>query len=337
MQLLLAVRMAFAREAEQGREPLPLFLDEALTTADPERFQAAVESLTRLAVEQERQVIYLTARPDDAAFWRASGEGPAFIDLMESRGSARAIKSPAEITLPPPTLRPPEPGAMSAEDYAVAIGVSSIAPWESTAGIHLFYLLRDDLELLWRLLFAGIDRIGPLESLLGSAEAEMVLAPEEKRLLKQRIVGAEAWIEAWRVGRGRPVDRTALEACEVLTTAFKDRVVALAESLQGDGRLLVERLKLGAVERFRRQYAEVLERWLSEQGYIATAQPLDPAALERRTASAMIMDFDDPEAGKAEAQRLARSMAAGVIAGPAIRNPMRADDLWHGMQAMELP
>jgi DNA repair exonuclease SbcCD ATPase subunit len=319
MQLLLAVRMAFALEAEQGREPLPLFLDEALTTADPERFQAAVESLTRLAVEQERQIIYLTARPDDAAFWRASGGSPTCIDLMESRRSGRAITSPAEITLPPLTLGPPEPGAMSAEDYAVAIGASPIAPWEPTAGVHLFYLLRDNLELLWRLLSAGIDRIGPLESLLGSAEADLVLAPEEKRRLQRRIVGAEAWIEAWRVGRGRPVDRAALEASGVLTTAFKERVVALAEKLQGDGRLLVERLKSGAVERFRRQYAEVLERWLSEQGYIAIAQPLEPVARERRTASAMVMDFDDPEEGKAEAQELARSLAAGVTAGPAIR------------------
>ena len=337
MQLLLAVRVAFALEAEQGREPLPLFLDEALTTADPERFQAAVESLTRLAVEQERQIIYLTARPEDAAFWRASGNAPTCIDLMERRRSGRAIASPAEIALPPLTPRLPEPGVMSAEHYAVAIGVSPIAPWESTAGIHLFYLLRDERELLWRLLSAGIDRVGPLKSLLGSAEAEMVLAQEEKRLLKQRIVGAETWIEAWRVGRGRPVDRAALEASEVLTTAFKERVVALAERVQGDGRLLVEQLKLGVVERFRRQCAEVLERWLSEQGYIATAQPLEPAALERRTASAMIMDFDDPEAGKAEAERLARSLAAGVIAGRAVRNLMPADDLWHGLQAIEVP
>jgi DNA repair protein SbcC/Rad50 len=319
MQLLLAVRMAFALEAERGREPLPLFLDEALTTADPERFQAAAESLARLADEQQRQIIYLTARPGDAVFWRASGCSPTCIDLVEVRRSGGAITSPAEITLPPVAPDPPEPGAVSAEDYAVAIGVSPIAPWGSTAGIHLFYLLRDDLELLWRLLCAGIDRIGPLESLLGSAEADLVLDTEDQRRLQRRIDGAEAWIEAWRRGRGRLVDREALEASGVLKDTFKERVVALAEKLQGDGHRLVERLKTGAVERFRWKNAEKLEQWLVEHGYIVAAQPLDPVAVERRTASAMVIDFDDPEDGKAEAQELARSLAAGVFAGSAIR------------------
>jgi hypothetical protein len=319
MQLLLAVRVAFALEAERGRERLPLFLDEALTTADPERFQAAAESLARLADEQQRQIIYLTAQPGDIAFWQASGSDPTCIDLMECRRSGRAIAGPGAIALPPAAPEPPKPGSMSAEDYAVAIGVSPIAPWGPTAGIHLFHILREDLELLWQLLRAGIDRIGPLESLLGSAEVDLVLAAGDQRRLRRRIAGTEAWIEAWRQGRGRPVDREVLEASEAVSGAFIDRVAALAQELDGDGRRLVERLKGGGIDRFRSRSAEALEQWLSENGYVDATEPLDPASLERRTASAMALHFDDAEDGKAEARELARFLAAGVTAASALK------------------
>ena len=49
MQLLLAVRLAWIETQEQGGETLPLFLDEALTTSDEERFAVMAQSLERLA------------------------------------------------------------------------------------------------------------------------------------------------------------------------------------------------------------------------------------------------------------------------------------------------
>ncbi len=63
-QLLLAARIAFAEEVEQGRT-LPLFLDEALDQSDPERFDAIVRSLGRIANDQGRQIFYLTSDPLD--------------------------------------------------------------------------------------------------------------------------------------------------------------------------------------------------------------------------------------------------------------------------------
>ena len=49
MQLLLAVRLAWLETQEQGGETLPLFLDEALTTSDEERFAVMAQSMERLA------------------------------------------------------------------------------------------------------------------------------------------------------------------------------------------------------------------------------------------------------------------------------------------------
>ncbi len=50
-QLLLAARMAFSEEVDQGRT-LPLFLDEALGQSDPVRYEAIVRSLGRVAKDQ---------------------------------------------------------------------------------------------------------------------------------------------------------------------------------------------------------------------------------------------------------------------------------------------
>ena len=49
MQLLLALRLAWIETQEQGGEALPLFLDEALTTSDEDRFAVMARSLERLA------------------------------------------------------------------------------------------------------------------------------------------------------------------------------------------------------------------------------------------------------------------------------------------------
>ena len=49
MQLLLALRLAWIEMQEQGGESLPLFLDEALTTSDEDRFAVMARSLERLA------------------------------------------------------------------------------------------------------------------------------------------------------------------------------------------------------------------------------------------------------------------------------------------------
>ena len=68
IQLLLAVRLAFANQIERGVK-LPIFLDDVLTTSDPSRFQIIVESLNVLAAEEKRQIVYLTANPSDAVRW----------------------------------------------------------------------------------------------------------------------------------------------------------------------------------------------------------------------------------------------------------------------------
>lgn len=313
MQLLLAVRVAFAIEAEKGRTPLPLFLDEALTTADPERFRAVAASLQRLSEEDGRQVFYLTAQPEESRYWAEAG--PMVIDLAASRRAGRAVTVPEEVGLPPAAPEPPPPGGLRAEEYAVRVGVPPVRPWEHPAGIHVFHFLREDLDLLWRLLRAGVERLGPLVSLLDSGEAALFLSPEEQVLLRLRIEGARAWIEAWQEGRGRPVDREGLVASRAITPVFIDRLVELAGEVDGDPRLLLRAMDTGAVPRFWGRNRQRLEEWLRENAYLGDAEPLDAHGLERRVAMALAAHGARPESVLDQAAELARNMAAGLAIG----------------------
>ena len=195
------------------------------------------------------------------------------------------------------------------------IGALPVRPWEHPAGIHVFHFLRDDLDLLRRLLRAGVERLGPLASLLESGEATLFLTPDERDLLRLRIEGARAWIEAWREGRGRPVDREALAASGAITPVFIDRLVELAGELDGDPRLLLQAMDTGAVPRFWGRNRQRLEEWFRENAYLGDAEPLDARGLERRVAMALTAHGAPPESALDQAAELARSMAAGLVGG----------------------
>ena len=362
MQLLLALRLAWIETQEQGGEALPLFLDEALTTSDEERFAVMARSLERLAgdgtggragsgakarvgdgagigdegegrVEEEagagagegvgagagdgegvgvgdgegvgvgagegvgvgdgegvgvgagegvgvgdgegagdgrrRQMFYLSARRHEPALWQqATGARPAVIDLS-------AVRFPSEASAPedyrveaPPSL--PAPNGRSAETYASLLGVPSrLDPHRPEGGIHLFHLLRDDLTLLHTLMDTWrIGSLGQLEGLLASDAAQAALPGKDlRRRLRQRCRVVRTWVELWRQGRGRPVDRGVLEQSSAISSTFIDRVADLAVQKQGDGEALVQALRAGKVDHFRSRKLDELEQWLADEGY----------------------------------------------------------------------
>ena len=350
MQLLLALRLAWIETQEQGGESLPLFLDEALTTSDEDRFAVMARSLERLAgagdegrgrtgnalgdmgddgpalrndngpgagnedgseirnedgagapavdgvgvvaaaghrtgdgvearaddgtehgvgIDPGRQIFYLSARRHEPALWRrATGSSPAVIDLA-------AVRFPSQVSAPddyrveaPPSL--PAPNGRSAEAYASLLGVPPrLDPHRPEGGIHLFHVLRDDLALLHSLMETWrIVTLGQLEVLLESDAARTALPGEElQHRLRRRCRAVRTWVELWRQGRGRPVDRGVLERCSAVSTIFIDRVAELAVQVEGDGEALIEALGAGAVDRFRASKLGELERWLADEGH----------------------------------------------------------------------
>ena len=268
MQLLLALRLAWIEVQEQGGETLPLFLDEALTTSDEERFAVMANSLERLAGAQGRQIFYLSARRHECALWKhATGNEPPIIDLAAVRFPQQAYPpQDYNITLPPSL---PAPEGRDGEAYAAVLGVPLVNPRQEPGMVHLFHLLRDDLDLLhqfinnWR-----ITSLGQLEILLDSnAGPAAVTDTELRERLRQRCAVVRKWTELWRQGRGRPVDRIVLQQSAIVSETFIDRVANLTETVGEDGEALVQALRAGQVSGFRTNKIDELESWLADEGY----------------------------------------------------------------------
>lgn len=277
-QLLLALRLAWTEAQEQGGESLPLFLDEALTTSDEERFVVMARSLERVAGAEgrERQVFYLSARRHERALWeRATGTEPATLDLA-------AVRFPGQVSAPeayrieaPPSF--PEPGGQSAEEYASDIGVPRLDPHRPPGEVHLFHLLRDDLPALHALMDTWrISAVGQLEALLASDAAPIALPGDAlRRRLRLRCRALRVWTDLWREGRGRPVDRGVLEQSGAVSAGFIDRAAELAAGLGGDGEALLRSLRAGEIALFQRRMADRLEHFLVDEGYIDPRSPLE--------------------------------------------------------------
>ncbi len=283
MQLLLALRLAWTEDLERGGDTLPLFFDEALTTSDVDRFSVMARTISRLA-DAGRQIFYLSARRHEAALWeQATGAAPAMIDLAAVRFGSMLPDPDALRVEAPPTL--PSPDGLAAEKYAALIGVHPVNPRVDAGGIHLFHLLRDDLDLLHGLLDTWrIGTLGQLESLLASNAARSAIAHRQTRQrLRHRCRTARCWTELWRQGRGMPVDRAVLDQCDAVAPVFLDRAAALAAKLGRDGEALVRALRAGKLKHFRKSKTDELEKWLADKGYVDDAATLEPDERHRLT------------------------------------------------------
>ena len=284
MQLLLALRLAWTEAQEQGGETLPLFLDEALTTSDEDRFAVVANSLERLAGAQGRQVFYLSARRHECALWKqATGSEPPAIDLAAVRFPGEALPPQDYNVVPLPSL--PSPEGRDPETYASVLGVPGLDPRLEPGAVHLFHLLRDDLDMLYQLMETWrITSLGQLEALLDSNAGPAAVSDAELQdRLRQRCRVIRTWMTLWRRGRGRSVNRIALEQSGAVSETFIDRVAELTENVREDGKALVQALREGKVPRFQAGKIEELERWFADEGYTDQEEILTPEERRRLT------------------------------------------------------
>ena len=269
MQLLLAVRMAWMRGQEQTGETLPVFLDEALTTSDEERFTVMAKSLDTLTKKDGIQVIYLSARQHEQDLWRhAIGMSPHLVDLAV----VRSIPPTREVPIFKIVQRQPVPApGKSAVEYARILGVPGIDPYREASEIHLFHLLRDDLTKLhsfmedWR-----VDAVGPFATLLNQNTSSLLVEdPGKKAILQLRCHATEAWVQAWRQGRGRQVGRIELEQSGAFSNTFIDKgtELAVSPSVAGNAQCFLESLQNREIWGFHKSRIAKLESWFEENGY----------------------------------------------------------------------
>jgi len=274
IQLLLAVRIAFAVHAEHGSK-VPLMFDEALSTADPVRFRAVAESLLLLA-KGGRQIFYMTANPADAAAWTvACAEGGeanlSIIDLGKERSGQAAITDETLFQVPQsPEIR--KPAGMTAEQYGVALGVPPADPLKPVESLHLFYLLRDDLKSLYILIReARITTVGQWISLSASGIGIQFVPVGLCQRLDAVCECAREVFEYRAIGRGKPVDGDVLENSGEVSKTFLPRLTALASDLGGDAERFLAALDDRTEERVKGFRADALNRlrvYLEDSGYV---------------------------------------------------------------------
>lgn len=276
-QLLLAVRLAFATQAEHGVR-LPFALDEALSVSDPSRFDAVVACLSALVATQDRQVFYLTSQPLDAERWRqragAADDSLKLFDLAAIRRLAGAAPVEA-LRLPEPDPIPP-PGDADATAYARLLGVPPLRPLAGAIAQHPWHLLQDDLATLHRLLVLHVDTVGALEALLSSPAVHAL----GERRIADGLVERSRWLrlfaDAFIEGRCRPVERADLVNGGI-SPKFIDAAVGLAGSLGGDARSLVAAMRAGKMKGLQTKTIDKLEAWLETEGLLDSRSPLDEA------------------------------------------------------------
>ncbi len=292
VQLLLAVRIAFANQVEKGTK-LPLFLDEVLTTSDPARFRAVVEILLSIVRDENRQVFYLSANPADVAQWNAilseTGAPPLVpFDLANARRLSGAVSDVGLLEVAA-LEEIPAPGELTAEQYGALLSVPPFDPDLPLSRLHLYYLLRGDLPLLHSLLKARIETVGQWRALVSAGGGAGVIDPDSVAYIGLLTEMAETFIEYRNIGRGKKIDGDVLRDADVSRT-YLDRFTDLVKELGGDARRFMAVLDEKGDERtlrFRDAYRETLRGYLIENGYIDDRPVLDESGLRARLLSAM--------------------------------------------------
>ena len=274
-QLLLAARIAYTEEVEQGKV-MPLFLDEALDQSDPQRFQAITANLGCVARDQGRQIFYLTSDPLDVdrirdALDKEGCDIASEIDLGRIRTGQVSVKGPQDLRIDPVTPVP-EPGGLSPEEYATLLNVPAFRPALGFAEQHVFYILWDDLRLLHDFLTNEIERGGQWRMVSGTAlAAKLGSRSIDAAEIGLRLDLLEAFCELWKRGRGRPVDRDALIDSGALSERYREDVIAIAKELDGDPEKLLTALRSREDTRlkgFRGNIIEQLQQHLAKEGYL---------------------------------------------------------------------
>jgi len=312
LQVLLAVRVAFVEQQEQGMQ-LPLILDETLANTDDGKAEVIIESMIELAREG-RQVFYFTAQGDEVARWLAALEDReevdhAVVDLADVRDADGHVDVPDldDIADHPPA--PPEPDGHDHESYRAELDVPEFDPRQGAGNAHLWYVI-EDLNLLYRLLDLGIERWGQLENLLERTDGSVVSDNSDVlERIERNGEALKAFVRAWQKGRGERVDRQALRDSGAVSENFIDDVTELAEKSNGDAEKIIAGLRNGEVDGFWEDKKDELEQYFEENGYIEPIDPLEPEEVRARVTQAFLANDVPREHAVDNAEQLISRLA----------------------------
>lgn len=283
-QLLVALHLAFAAEIPAGHKP-PQFLDDSFATSDAARQRAIGEALVRATAAEDFQCFCLTREPGDVALF--SGANPGAVrafDLAAVRRLQAPVLARPALALPA-RLELPDPRKVDAQAFGEHLGVPPLDGRADTEALHLFYVMRDELVDLKRLIELRVERVGVLRAL--QAGGAKLLGADVRARVEAWLAFTESVLAAWRIGRGRPIDREVLASKEIdLSETALEGVETVAREVGWDAKRLVTELetrKLGK-QVLRQQVRDRMREFLEREGHF------DPAStLEREQAWARVL------------------------------------------------
>ena len=296
LQLLLAVRVAFVERQEQGVK-VPLILDETLGNSDERRAQEIIDAAMEIC-RDGRQVFYFTAQHDEVAKWQHfidSCEDIPYqlVDLAEVRNFSESERILANEHERPQTTPVPSPTGMDWRAYGKQLGISHPDPDSKPGDYHLWYLI-DDLPTLYRLLNNGINKWGQLRTLVSYDRVDGIRSESETfRSAEAKTRLFESAFRSWKIGRGKAVDRKALQDSDAVSGTFIDRLTNLAAELKGDGKAIIQELEDGTLAGFRSDKRISLQEYLIDDGFIDERDELSREEIRDQTRLDIFVELDN--------------------------------------------
>ncbi|MFB6262849.1 MAG: ATP-binding protein [Bradymonadaceae bacterium] len=283
IQLSLAVRMAFVDLQETGAAP-PLVLDETLANSDDVRAMELIETIADFA-RDGRQIFYLTAQRDEVAKWRAhleDGELSFRLHQLDGAGDASTRETRPRPNVVPDETDVPRPDGRSHAEYGRSLDVPEWSPHEPVGQLHLWHVV-EDVESLYALLDAGLERWGQLDALAARGGGGAVgLDEEELDRIRARARAVDAYREAALVGRNEPITVDVVRQSDAISENFLDRdgdqtgVDDLLEREEVDGDPEAVLSRLDEVQYLHEEAENAFERELVDAGYVDRRDRLTP-------------------------------------------------------------
>jgi hypothetical protein len=153
--------------------------------------------------------------------------------------------------------------------------------------VHLWWILHDDLGLLHRLLALRFDDVGTFQNAVRNGIAGA--GTRELKTAEPWTAFAAGIIDAWRIGRGRAIDRDVLTRAGV-TDTFIEKMTSLAADLGGDAKAWHASVAASADDRakgYRRKILEQNREFLVNEGYLDEREVLDREAVWMRALASL--------------------------------------------------
>lgn len=295
MQLLLSARIARVMQLENQSERLPLFIDEALTTSDPNRAATIIENLQNLAKQQDRQIIYLAASDYELQLWEHLHQQKPTRITLPARPSPNDDETLSLEFKPETPL--PNPSGQSPEAYAKMLGIGHWVAHRSIDDLSIFYLMADELDLMHQFMSGyRIHALGPLERWLQSPAAVKTLPEAQRTKLQTRCQLARRWLSMWHRGRAIPLTEGSLsEAMNGggLTEITLPGVMKMAKTVDFDGARLLAMLKDQPIETAKSKKRLSQPKWeefaafLLDRGHVCNQTIASPDQLREHALAAI--------------------------------------------------